>query len=58
MNNLGHPARHQLDPPELDEARTWYEKAADAGHTGAMNNLGTLLADQLDPPELDAARTW
>jgi TPR repeat protein len=46
------------DPPQLDEARTWYERAAAAGDTGAMFHLGVLLADRLDPPQLDEARTW
>ena len=54
MNNLGVLLAAQLDPPDLDEARHWYEQAAAAGHTGAMNNLGYLLAAQLDPPDLDA----
>ena len=48
----------RLDPPELAEARTWWTKAAEAGHTDAQYNLGVLLADRLDPPELAEARTW
>ena len=30
------------------QARRWYEKAAEAGHAGAMINLGLLLEDS-DP---------
>jgi TPR repeat protein len=41
-----------------DDARHWYERAAQAGDVGAMVNLGILLADQLDPPESDEARRW
>jgi TPR repeat protein len=41
----------------LDQARIWWEKAADAGVTGAMYNLGALLADRWDLPQLDQART-
>jgi TPR repeat protein len=47
-----------MDPPELGEARRWYEQAAKAGHAGAMYNLGILLADQVDPAELGEARRW
>jgi TPR repeat protein len=32
------------------EARRWYERAADAGDTGAMFRLGVLLADE-DPAQ-------
>jgi TPR repeat protein len=42
----------------LDQARIWWEKAADAGVTEAMYNLGLLLANRWDPPQLDQARTW
>jgi TPR repeat protein len=27
---------------DYQQARKWYDKAADAGHAGAMNNLGLL----------------
>jgi TPR repeat protein len=47
-----------MDPPELDQARGWYQKAAEAGHTSAMYGLGVLLEDRMDPPELDQARGW
>ena len=57
MYNLGVLLATLLDPPELDQARYWYEQAAAAGDTGAMYNLG-LLAERLDPPDLDQARHW
>ena len=47
----------KLNPPQLAEARTWWAKAAAAGHTEAQANLGKLLA-MADPPELAEARTW
>jgi TPR repeat protein len=50
MYNLGVLLANQWDPPELDQARIWWEKAADAGVTKAMYNLGALLADRWDPP--------
>ncbi|MGH3814167.1 MAG: hypothetical protein ACRDUV_17250, partial [Pseudonocardiaceae bacterium] len=34
------------------------ERAAKAGHTGAMTNLGILLATRWEPPELASARAW
>ena len=58
MYNLGVLLANQWDPPELDQARTWWEKAADAGTTSAMSNLAVLLANRWDPPQLDQARTW
>ena len=54
---LGGLLLYRLDPPELDEARTWLTRAAEAGNTAAQVNLGLLLQG-LDPPELDEARTW
>jgi TPR repeat protein len=50
MYNLGVLLANQWDPPQLDQARIWWEKAADAGVTKAMYNLGALLADRWDPP--------
>jgi integrase len=50
MYNLGVLLANQWDPPELDQARIWWEKAADAGVTKAIYNLGALLADRWDPP--------
>jgi TPR repeat protein len=58
MNSLGLLYSHWTDPPDLDAARQWYERAADAGNHGAMNNLGWLLHKQMDPPDLDAAWHW
>ena len=58
MFGLGVLLAERVDPPELDQARGWWQKAAEAGHTGAMFGLGVLLADQVDPPELDQARGW
>jgi O-antigen/teichoic acid export membrane protein len=55
---LGMLLATRLDPPDLAEARTWYTRAAEAGHTDAQYNLGVLLADLLDPPDLAEARTW
>ncbi|MFE7782978.1 trypsin-like peptidase domain-containing protein [Streptomyces nigrescens] len=47
---------HRDEPPDLNSARHWYEKAANAGNTRAMVNLGGLLEhDWLD---LDGARHW
>jgi TPR repeat protein len=40
MNNLG----VLLAGSDRDAAGSWFERAADAGHGGAMNNLGMLLA--------------
>jgi TPR repeat protein len=47
----------QLQPPDLDGARHWWEQAAEAGHTNAMTNLAALLASA-DTPDLDGARHW
>ena len=58
MVNLGNLLADQLDPPELEEARGWYLKAATPATGREMVNLGYLLADQLDPPELEEARGW
>ena len=56
MFNLGFLLADQVDPPQLEEARRWYEQAANAGNTDAMFNLGFLLADQVEPPQLEEAR--
>jgi TPR repeat protein len=58
MYNLGVLLANQWDPPELDQARTWWEKAADAETTSAMYKLSLLQANRWDPPQLDQARTW
>jgi TPR repeat protein len=46
-----------MEPPDLDAARRWFERAADAGNSDAMNNLG-VLHEQHWEPDLDAARHW
>jgi Flp pilus assembly protein TadD len=38
-----------------DEAETWWRRAADAGHPGAMSGLAYLLAMA---GRVDAAETW
>jgi TPR repeat protein len=49
MINLGALLAERLDPPQHDEARAWWTRAAEAGDTGAMFNLGVLLAKQAGP---------
>lgn len=49
IDPLGNLLSEDLDPPERAEARSWYTKAAYAGHTWAQHNLGVPLADVLDP---------
>ena len=44
-----------FDPPELDEARDWFRKAADGGNTDAMF---MLMAGVDDPPLVAEAREW
>jgi TPR repeat protein len=39
MFNLGLLLANRLDPPQLDEARTWLTRAPNAGHTRAMSAL-------------------
>jgi hypothetical protein len=39
---------NQLDPPDLEGARTWYEKAADLGDDYGALGLGNLLAQMGD----------
>jgi TPR repeat protein len=48
----------RLEPPDLAGARSWWTRAAEAGHPGAQHNLGVLLATLLEPPDLAAARSW
>jgi TPR repeat protein len=40
MFNLGVLLADRLEPPRLDEARTWWTRAAEAGHREAMSALG------------------
>jgi hypothetical protein len=49
---------YHIEPPDLDVARVWFGRAADAGHTGAMTALGDLNAQLVQPPDLAAARYW
>jgi TPR repeat protein len=48
----------RMEPPDLDAARDWYERSADAGNRDAMYNLGVLYDQLMDAPDLDAARRW
>ena len=59
-NLIAGPVGSQVDwrPSDLSAARGWYERAAEAGHVGAMNNLGLLLAVGWNPPDLVGARGW
>ena len=49
---------HYTEPPDLDKARDWFERAADSGHSGAMTALGNLYAQVMQPPDLATARHW
>ena len=42
----------------LASARSWYERAADAGNVRAMHNLAVLLADGGGKPDYTAAARW
>ena len=48
----------RLDPPDLNAARRWLERAVEAGYRDAMFNLGVLYAELMDPPDLIAACGW
>ncbi|MER6474601.1 tetratricopeptide repeat protein, partial [Streptomyces collinus] len=52
MFNLGNLLH---DEGDTEGARTWWQRAADAGDTDAMFNLGNLLHDEGDT---EGARTW
>jgi TPR repeat protein len=56
MLGLGYLLANQLEPPDLAEARRWYQKAADAGDPRAVYSLGALWAAQGDAD--NAARAW
>jgi TPR repeat protein len=58
MFNLGHLYAELMQPPDLDAARHWWERAADTRHSEAMFNLAYLYANLIQPPDLDAARHW
>jgi len=49
---------HHMEPPDLNMARGWFERAAENGHSGAMTALGNLFAQVMQPPEPAAARHW
>jgi TPR repeat protein len=56
MHDLAYRLEH-ADPPDLTQARRWYERAASSGHPGSMHDLGRL-AERQDPPDRAAARDW
>jgi hypothetical protein len=58
LNNLGLLLATQWQPPDLSSARSWLEKAAEAGHTEAMNSLANLLANLWQPRDLSGAHAW
>ena len=58
MYLLGMMWAYHAEPPDLDMARHWFERAADNGHTGAMTALGDLYARVMQPPDFAAARHW
>ncbi len=58
MNHLGLLLGTQWQPPDLPTARTWWEKAAEAGHVEAMYNLANLLASLGERRLLSNARAW
>ena len=39
MGNIGSLLVHRVDPPELAEARSWFQKAAEAGTALATDTL-------------------
>ena len=45
-------------PPDLEGARHWYTKAAEAGSTKAQYRLAVLLATRVAPMDLPEARHW
>jgi TPR repeat protein len=47
-----------LDPPEVDAARQWFERAAEAGDAEAMIQLGVLRVTQVEPPDWTEAYSW
>lgn len=45
-------------PVDLDQAETYYQRAARAGHPAAMGNLATLYYFSKKPPMVDEAVHW
>jgi TPR repeat protein len=43
---------------DLDQAETYYERAADAGHPAALGNLATLYYFSKKPPRVADAVSW
>jgi Sel1 repeat len=43
-------------PPNIEAARHWFERAAEDGHIDAMYNLGYLYAKSIAPPNIEEAR--
>ena len=59
MNSLGILLYlRSMAQPDLPSARRLFERAAAAGHRGAMYSLGMVCAHYTEPPDLDAARHW
>lgn len=58
VHNLGLLLATQWQPSDLSSARSWLEKAAEAGHTEAMNSLANLLANLWQPQDLSGAHAW
>ncbi len=61
MLNLAHIFRTGASGGQADpiKAREWYERAAAAGHSGAMNQLGVIFNDGLGVAKNAAtARSW
>ena len=58
MYARGYQYSNEANPPDLDAACSWFERAADAGHTDSMYQLGYLYAKSIDPPNIAAARHW
>ena len=58
VNHLGLLMATRWQPPDLPSARTWWEKAAEAGDPEAMNSLANLLATLWQPRDLSSALAW
>ncbi|WP_106590610.1 SPOR domain-containing protein [Marinobacterium halophilum] len=59
MFNLGQYFRRGIGmEPDLQQARLYYEQAANKGHAGAQLNLGTLYYFGPDKPNLERVAYW
>jgi TPR repeat protein len=47
-----------MQPPDLEAARHWYERAADAGNSTAMYNLAVMYKHRMKPRDMKTARRW